>query len=156
MRKQGHKALRVVNKKIETFDPHPEAGDQRPTQSRAGGPLFVGVVDDELVIRIGVGTLAWAFESGEENQPFDEKANDFRRSWRVTDPHKFAKGVGNGLCDEEEDGSTPLTKILDEAFIKAVENDMGVDEDGRIVTNEMLTPDRLTSGLLNRESSFIE
>lgn len=141
MRKQGHEALRLANGKIETFDPHPETGDSRPTKTLAGRPLFVGVVDDELVIRIGVGTLAWAFESGEDNQPFDEKANDFRREWKVTDPHKFAKGVGNGLCDEEEDGSTPLTKILDEAFIRAVEDAMGVDEDGRIVTNDMLRPE---------------
>jgi hypothetical protein len=72
MRKQGHKALRVVNKKIETFDPHPEAGDPRPTRSLEGRSLFVGVVDDELVIRIGVGTLARAFESGEVTKILDE------------------------------------------------------------------------------------
>jgi hypothetical protein len=56
----------------------------------------------------------------------------------VVDKYKFAKGVGIGLCDEEEDGSTPLTKILDAAYVHAVENDEGVDEDGRIVTSEML------------------
>jgi len=104
----------------------------------AGQPLTVGVEGDELVIRIGIDTLAFAFETGEENQPFDEAANDYRRSWKVTDKHKFAKGVGNALCDEEEDGSTPLTKILDEAYIKTVESDEGVDEDGRIVTRKML------------------
>jgi hypothetical protein len=104
----------------------------------AGQSLTVGVEGDELVIRIGVDTLTFAFETGEENQPFDEKANDFRRSWKVVDKHRFAKGVANAVCDEEEDGSTPLTKILDEAYIKAVEGDYGVDEDGRIVTSEML------------------
>jgi len=104
----------------------------------AGQPLTIGVEGDELVIRIGVDTLAFAFETGEENQPFDEVANDFRRSWKVTDKYRFAKGVGNALCNEEEDGSTPLTKILDEAFIRAIEGDEGVDEDGRIVTSEML------------------
>jgi hypothetical protein len=103
-----------------------------------GQPLTIGVEGDELVIRIGVGTLAFAFETGEENQPFDEKANDFRREWRVIDKYKFAKGVGIALCDEEEDGSTPITQILDVAYIRAVEDDMGVDEDGRIVTSEML------------------
>jgi hypothetical protein len=104
----------------------------------AGRPLTLGVEGDELVIRIGIDTLVFAFETGEDNQPYDEKAGDFRRSWRVIDKHKFAKGVANRLADEEEDGSTPLTKILDEAYIKAVEDDMGVDEDNRIVTNEML------------------
>jgi len=104
----------------------------------AGQPLTIGVEGEELVIRIGVDTLAFAFETGEENQPFDREANDFRRSWKVVDPYKFAKGVGNALCNEEEDGSTPLTKILDEAYIAAVESDEGVDQDGRIVTREML------------------
>ena len=104
----------------------------------AGQPLAVGVEGDELVIRIGVDTLKFAFETGEENQPFDEKVMDFRRSWKVTNKYQFAKGVGNALCNEEEDGSTPLTKVLDEAYICAVENDDGVDEDGRVVTSEML------------------
>jgi hypothetical protein len=104
----------------------------------AGRPLTLGVEGDELVIRIGVDTLVFAFETGEENQPYDEKVRDYRRSWKVTDKHKFAKGVSDRLCDEEEDGSTPLTKILDEAYIGAVEDDMGVDEDGRLVTQEML------------------
>jgi len=104
----------------------------------AGQPLTIEVERNELVVRIGVDTLAFAFETGEENQPFDEKANNFRRSWKVINPHKFAKGVANALCIEEEDGSTPLTKLLDGAYIHAVENDEGVDEDGRLVTAEML------------------
>lgn len=104
----------------------------------AGQPLTIGVEGDELVIRIGVDTLQFCFEVGEENQPYDEKAEDFRRAFKVIDKHKFAKGVGIALCNEEEDGSTPLTKILDEAFIHAVENAEGVDEDGRLVTAEML------------------
>lgn len=110
------------------------------SETPAGLPLTIGVEGDQLVIRIGVDTLAFCFEIGEENQPFDEKANDFRRAYKVIDRHKFAKGVADGLQDEEEDGSTPLTNILDAAFIKAVESAMGVDEDGRLVTNEMLHP----------------
>src|SRR5579883_867509 len=101
-------------------------------------PLNVGVKGSELVIRIGVETLAFAFESGEENQPFDDAANDFRREWKVTDKYKFAEGVARALRDESEDGSTALTRILDAAFTRAVENDMGVEEDGRLVTAEML------------------
>src|SRR5208282_4274759 len=104
----------------------------------AGRPLTLGVEGEELVIRIGVDTLQFCFETGEENQPYDEKAEDFRRTFKIVDKNKFAKGVGIALCNEEEDGSTPLTKVLDEAFIHAVENDEGVDEDGRIVTSEML------------------
>jgi hypothetical protein len=112
------------------------------SKTPAGLPLTVGVEGDQLVIRIGVDTLAWCFEISEGNQPFDEKANDFRRAWKVTDKYRFAKGVASGLCNEEEDGSTPLTDILDKACIDAIESDMGVDEDGRIVTNEMLHPSK--------------
>jgi hypothetical protein len=110
----------------------------QPIHFLAGQPLTIGVEGDELVIRIGVDTLQFAFETGEDNQPFDDEVDDFRRSWKVTDKHKFARGVGNALCNQDEDGSTPLTKVLDEAYIHAVEDDMGVDEDGRIVTSEML------------------
>jgi len=108
------------------------------SKTLAGQPLTIGVEGEELVIRIGVDTLQFCFETGEENQPYDEKAQDFRRAFKVINKYRFAKGVANALCNEEEDGSTPLTKILDEAFIHAVENDEGVDEDGRIVTSEML------------------
>jgi hypothetical protein len=108
------------------------------SKTLAGRSLTVHVEGEELVIRIGVDTLAFCFETGEENQPFDDKANDFRRSWKVTNKYKFAKGVGTAICDEDEVGNTPLTTMLDEAFIKAVESDEGVDEDGRIVTREML------------------
>jgi hypothetical protein len=104
----------------------------------AGRPLTVGVEGGELVIRIGIDTLVFAFETSAENQPFDHHANDFRRAFKVVDKYKFAKGVGNGLCNEEEDGSTPLMHVLDAAYIDAVENAEGVDEDGRIVTQKML------------------
>lgn len=100
--------------------------------------LNIAVEGEELVIRIGVKTLAFAFERCEANQPFDEKANDFRRSWKVTNPHDFAKAVAVHLKDEEEDGSTKLTDLLDECGMTAVEDAAGIDEDGRIVTNQML------------------
>jgi len=111
------------------------------SKTPSGLPLTIGVEGDQLVIRIGVDTLAFCFEIGDDNQPFDETANDFRRAWKVTNKYRFAKGVASGLQQEEEDGSTPLTKILDEACIYAIEDDAGVDEDGRIVTNEMLHPE---------------
>lgn len=100
--------------------------------------MQVGVEGNELVIRVDLDWLKYAFEVSEENQPYDEKAADFRREWKVTDKARFGHGVALALQAEEEDGSTPLTALLDAAFGIAVENDMGVDEDGRIVTNEML------------------
>lgn len=71
-----------------------------------GLPLTVGVEENQLVIRIGVDILAFCFEIGEDNQPYDDKVNDFRREFKVIDRHKFAKGVAEGLMIEREDGST--------------------------------------------------
>jgi hypothetical protein len=110
------------------------------SKTPAGLPLTVGLEGDQLVIRIGIDTLAWCFEISGSNQSFDDEANDFRRQWKVVDRHKFAKGVGIGLQDEREDGSSPLTDILDAACTEAIESDMGVEEDGRLVTPEMLHP----------------
>jgi len=110
------------------------------SKTPAGLPLTIEVEGDQLVIRIGVDTLAFCFEISEDNQPFDEKANDFRREFKVIDKYKFAKGVATGLKDEREDGSTLLTDAIDAACIKAVESDEGVEEDGRILTYEMLHP----------------
>jgi len=95
-------------------------------------PLTVAVENDQLVIRIGVDTLAFCYEISEANHEWDDKANDYRVGWKVTDPHKFAQGVADGIMDEAEDGSTPLTRILDDGCIAAIESDMGVEQDGRI------------------------
>jgi hypothetical protein len=110
------------------------------SKTPAGLPLTVGVEGEQLVIRIGVDTLAFCFEISEDNQPYDAKAGDYRREYKVIDRHKFAKGVADGLKIEREDGSTWLTDAIDKACVDAVESDMGVEEDGRIVTNEMLHP----------------
>lgn len=110
------------------------------SETPAGLPLTVGVEGDQLVMRIGVDTLAVAFMIGEANHTHDDDACDFRRDWKVIDRHKFAAGVARGMCVEDEDGSTPLTRVIDDACTVAVEDDMGVDEDGRLVTEIYITP----------------
>lgn len=104
----------------------------KPNNSES--PLTVDVTDDgELIIRIGVNVLADSFIRNEENNPYDEETGGFKRLWRVTDPAEFAKEVRNELYREEEDGSTPLTDLLDKVCWNAIEAGcFGVDEDGRI------------------------
>lgn len=84
--------------------------------------LTVEVEDGQLVIRIGVGTLAFRWENCEENNPFIHSRNDFKRLWKVTKPEVFARDVRIALCAEGEDGSTPVTKLLDAACLAAIED----------------------------------
>jgi len=99
-------------------------------------PLDVSVEGDELVIRIGVSTLAFAASRTELFNPWNDDKNDWVDEWKVTDEHRFAQGVGYGMTEEEEDGSTPLTRLLDTCFLHAVEGDYGVDELGEPVLDQ--------------------
>jgi hypothetical protein len=100
--------------------------------------LTVKVEGDELVIRIGVDTLAFAFETSEENEYYDAQTKTVRKSWKIVDKHRFAKCVINAICEEKRDGSTPLTLFLDVACVRATEADMGVEVDGQVITYDML------------------
>jgi hypothetical protein len=113
-------------------------------------PLQVDVTPEgELLISIGIGTLAWAHDHQEQNNPYDEETGGFKRLWRVTDPAEFAAEVRVELCREEENGSTPLTDLFDKVCWNAVENGcFGIEEDGRIDPPEVLhpSPSRPTGG----------
>jgi hypothetical protein len=94
-----------------------------------GMPLRATVEGGRLVISIGVDTLAFAFENGEENNPFNEQANDFERQLRIADPLQFAEDVCRELNDEAEDGSTPFTRFFDSMMEAAVENgSLGIED----------------------------
>lgn len=85
-------------------------------------PLQVKVEDDELVIRIGIGTLAFAAERcpllteypgpGEKDPPY----------CKIADAKTLADDIARELLAEEEDGSTPLDYLLDNAILKAYED----------------------------------
>ncbi len=79
---------------------------KKPTNS----PLSVKVVKDQLVISIGVSTLAYALQNGPE--PFGA---------RITNEKGFAKDVARALEDGDE-GGTPLERLLDEMANHAIEN----------------------------------
>jgi hypothetical protein len=95
----------------------------------ADASLTVDIIEDEIVIRIGIGTLAWAFEHMHENNPYNEAAHDFVQTWKVTDLTEFAEDVVGELTNEEEDGSHPLNLLLDQVCSAAVEQgSVGIDE----------------------------
>lgn len=89
-------------------------------------PLEVRVTDDGLLtISIGIGTLAYAFENNEENNPFVESAGEFIQTYQVANPLEFARDVRIAMLREKEDGSNPLTVFLDKVCWDAVEDGSG-------------------------------
>lgn len=86
-------------------------------------PLKVKIIDDSLVIHIGIDTLAWAAE----NAPMwyslgylDKRIHDSKV--KVVDLKELAKDVALEINREREDGSTPLTNLLDDAILAAFED----------------------------------
>jgi hypothetical protein len=83
-------------------------------------PLQASIQDDQLVISIGIETLAYCAahqpniieDSGEYNWPYI----------KIDDVSRFARDVVCGLLHEEEDGSTVISRCIDEACLSAVED----------------------------------
>lgn len=74
-------------------------------------PLYCGIENNQLVIRIGVATLAFADK---------ERYDDMWGKHTITDPKRFAGDVVHAMQVEEEDGSSPLTNFLDRAMLDAI------------------------------------
>jgi hypothetical protein len=82
-------------------------------------PLQVGIEGDELVIRIGIETLAFCAA----HQPDFNDAGLYECPYlKIDDVRGFAKDVVRGLLNEEEDGSTTISRCIDEACLYAVED----------------------------------
>lgn len=89
-------------------------------------PLRCRIVERVLTIEIGISTLKHAAERHEEFwQPQTDKV-----ALVVGDPDVFAKDVLGWLIEEAEDGSNPVSRLLDEAIEEAVnQGSEGVDYD---------------------------
>lgn len=86
---------------------------KRPNANR---PLTVSIKDDQLVISIGVSTLAFAFVNGPEQ--LDGEGEPL---FAVTDEKGFAQDVVNELLDEDELGNDLVTLLIDKAAARAAE-----------------------------------
>lgn len=82
-------------------------------------PLRVKVKQGRLVISIGVQTLAFAVENG---SAFEVYVGEEYVGPKIMDRAAFARAVAVELKREDEDGSTLLTKMLDEAAELAMES----------------------------------
>jgi hypothetical protein len=85
-------------------------------------PLRVEVIDGRLVVSIGVDTLAWA--EGERQKGLAFNASEGRATEpaaRITDVDEWAKDISRAIQRESEDGSTPLSDLLDDAAQHALD-----------------------------------
>lgn len=79
-------------------------------------PLVVEIVDDELRISIGVETLKIATENVPEGGLWDDGSYI-----SVQNPTEWAEDVQAELLEEQEDGTTPVHLLLEEAMKRAAE-----------------------------------
>ena len=82
-------------------------------------PLEVKIEDETLVIRIGFDALKIACEY---NPLFSSYPENYEPPYKeVVDVNELAHDVKRALLDEEEDGTTPLHTLFDNAFVEAYE-----------------------------------
>jgi hypothetical protein len=86
-------------------------------------PLTCEVKDGELVVRIGISTLAEAseFEGRDPFWVFDYDQNKFVQEYKIIAPVGWAKDVCREINREGEDGSSLLTHLLDTASERALD-----------------------------------
>jgi len=89
-------------------------------------PLTIAADRNLLFMAIGVEQFAYAYEESPDNNPYVDEKHDFVRQWKVESPAQFARDVAKALrlelLAEREDGSTPLSDLLDAACIRAIED----------------------------------
>ena len=77
-------------------------------------PLKVEIVDNELRISLGVGTLAHAVEHGHPLRTIEDA--------EIIDDDQLARDIVRELEWSEEDGTTAVHRMLDAAAYAAFEN----------------------------------
>lgn len=97
--------------------------NNRVHQTSPDRPLEVNVEGDELVIRIGVNTLQHATEHCERLRDHRDRKHDFGGPYvEVVSSHVLADDVRGALNHEEEDGTTPVHVLFDDAVEAAFED----------------------------------
>jgi len=98
--------------------PRPPQANRNEMSHHYDQPLDVKVENGELVIHIGIHTLAHAVSYADWAAPFDTGCDDNIRTFAITDPEQLARDVLLEMQSEAEDGSSPLSDFLD-AMTKA-------------------------------------
>jgi hypothetical protein len=85
-------------------------------------PLQCRVEGDELVIRIGLDCLKMAAEYCPRFYNYEVHKGSVGPYETVEDINELASDIRCALTHEEEDGSSPLTELFDDAILAAAEN----------------------------------
>jgi hypothetical protein len=91
-------------------------------------PLSAAVEGQQLVIRVGAATLAFAFEHSDDAMNLFGPGADGRRRYRVADKLKFARAVVDAMNDETAGGDTFLQAFVEQQFRSAAEDGNGGTE----------------------------
>lgn len=93
-------------------------------------PLTVTIEDGRLVISVGIHTLASAAARSNWATSWDYKANDYLRTFAITDVDEFAKDVRNALVNSvQSEGPSRIEDALDRAMESAVDDgSLGLDD----------------------------
>jgi hypothetical protein len=79
-------------------------------------PLEVVIEKNQLVIRIGLNTLAWCAEYCPRfYDGYNDPTNDGPYE-KIVDKRELARDIKRALLHEQEDGTTPLCLLLDDAI----------------------------------------
>ena len=76
-------------------------------------PLEAMIVGDEIVIRLPIQNIPMALKIAQDMQTIGAEC-------RITDAKLFAADIVRALNDEDEEGTTPLMEVFDQAMEKAI------------------------------------
>jgi len=105
-----------------------------------GQSLTVEVKDGQLVIAIGVQTLAHSASYSDWANPYDEQREDYIRTFAITDAEQFAKDVQHAMLSEREDGSSPLSDFLDAMMQAALDDGSTAVEYEQVIKHGTTSP----------------
>jgi hypothetical protein len=84
--------------------------------------LEVKIVDNKIVISLGIDTLRYVAESSDNLGRYHRDFNPDGIWKKVCDKKEFAKDVWYELTREEEDGTTIVHQMFDTAINNAIDN----------------------------------